>query len=589
MPTLQIVLLSQSGRTYSWFQSAYLNVRVIGNEKKLHEVVISENPDVIVVEEGISYQGIRNLPCVCLLEEATEEQVDEYLSLGFDDVWSQASIATAEIIARCQLVLDYRALILELEEERDSTVQLIEAIKSGKIDRIPSDDSPSGVIRLIDDKLLKENSRLLKHIEKKNKLLEGIAHFDPLTDLPNRRQFHKALKREVARAHRHRDLMALLFIDLDKFKTINDTMGHDVGDELLQEVASRLQDCIRDEDLVCRIAGDEFAIIMSDIKQTYNAGKVAQKVVNQLNTPFHLNGKTLHISGSVGIACYPYAGEDYESLSKHADIAMYTAKESGRNNYQYFTKELNGAHIKRLKRETELHVAISQGHLFLEYQPIVALPTQDLIGYEALVRWQHGDETLYPEDFIPIAEETGMIGEIGQWVFGQACKKMLEESFGTDLTLSINLSCMQLLNLDLDLDTHLLKALEGYSDRLSQIQFEITETAMMPNIDEIKKALFDLAEKGVRFAIDDFGTGFSSLSYIKQLPISCLKIDKSFVADICTDINDKLIVKSIIDLAKNLQLGVVAEGVETLEQHEILLALGCQYAQGFYYGKPQSI
>lgn len=586
METIFVIVLDKNFEPAQWPARDVFHVIHVKSERDFKAALSDNTFDIIVIEESFSLQRIRRLPSVCLSQRPTMTSIDSHLVDGYDDVWSYETLLSSDFLGRCHLLMAYAGLIEELDDERESSFRLIDALKSGKIDRIPSDASPSGAIRLIDEKLVRENERLLKNIEKKTQLLEEIAHFDALTDLPNRRQFNKALKREVARAHRHNEMMALLFIDLDKFKSINDTMGHDVGDLLLQEVATRLQHCIREEDLVARIAGDEFAVILSDIKQVYNAGRAAQKIVEQLSAPFHCGGRALHVSGSVGIACYPYAGGDTETLTKHADIAMYTAKEQGRNNYQYFTNELNGLHVQRLKMETDLRSAISAKALFLEYQPIVDLTTKSVQGYEALVRWTRNGEVVYPDHFIMIAEETGMIVDIGRWVIEQACHDLIHKGFPDNCVMSINLSTVQLTQNDIS--TILLKSLEGIKSKLKQVQLEITETAMMPNIDEIQSTILELANEGVQFAIDDFGTGFSSMSYLRHLPVNTLKIDQSFVADIVSDENSRLITKSIIDLANNLRLKSVAEGVETQEQHDLLLELGCESGQGYLYGKPSS-
>lgn len=426
------------------------------------------------------------------------------------------------------------------------------------------------------------------------KQLRYLATHDALTKLPNRLQFEMAIRRVIATSKRHKRQFALLFIDLDNFKTINDTLGHDIGDLLLTEVASRLQSSIRIEDMInqgedgqtqslARLGGDEFAIILNEITSPNDAGIVAKRLLEQLHKPCAVAEHELHLGASIGIACYPSAGEDTTDIIKNADIAMYRAKELGRNNYQYYTEQLHKKHMQHVTMENTLRKAIENDQFYLVYQPIYALPDKTLAGMEVLLRWEHPKLGLVPPDtFIPIAEETGIIGNIFEWVLNTACLQY--KAWNKDLQLTINLSARQLFQDDLA--QRIKNTLNANDICTKKITFELTETSIMENSEAQGDILQQLNDIGSRIAMDDFGTGYSSLSRIKSLPIHTLKIDKSFVQDIDDDDDSHKIVSAIISLAKSLDLSIVAEGVETQEQLDFIIRKECEFAQGYLLNKP---
>lgn len=415
---------------------------------------------------------------------------------------------------------------------------------------------------------------------------EYLATRDGLTGLPNRVLLHDRLEQAVVNAARNRTGFAFMFIDLDRFKTINDSLGHDVGDELLKGVASRLAACVRASDTVARLGGDEFAVILENLRGTDDEGaqQVAEKMIAAMAEPMLIGPHHLNTSCSIGISLYPADGRDSATLMKHADVAMYYAKEKGRNNYRFFSGEMNLRAQERLSIENYLRLALRRNELVLHFQPRVRMADGVLTGVEALVRWSHPRRGLLdPEKFIDVAEDSGLIVPIGEWVLERACLQLREWQavLGKGFRISVNLSVGQLAD-----GERLLRAVEGALSRAGVepacLELELTESILMQNLGE-KAALLDrLGEMGVGLSIDDFGTGYSSLSYLKRLPVDAIKIDSSFVRDIGLDANDEAIVRAIIAMAHSLRLAVVAEGVETASQFESLRALGCDEYQGFF-------
>lgn len=420
---------------------------------------------------------------------------------------------------------------------------------------------------------------------------EMLSYFDSLTHLANRAQFEENLKREAARAIRFNRKFALLNIDVDYFKKVNESYGHEVGDLLLKEVAARLRTAIRIEDFIARISGDEFSAILTEITNPHDAGIVAHRVTSAMKKPFELNGHLIMAGVSVGVACYPEAGRDAAELNKNADIALASAKALGRGNYQFFTMDMQAQHSHRLELEAELHFALERNEFFLEYQPRFDLQTQKMVGMEVLIRWQHPERGVVPpNDFISIAEETGLIIPIGRWVLVTACKQYAEwkqkyKKF--DASIAINVSPRQFQQANFI--NHVMQAIEDSNISPNKLELEITESAVVGFLGRIENNLFQLRNIGVQFSIDDFGTGYSSLSRLKQLPVQAIKIDKSFVSDIGLKTADNVIIKSTLVLARDMGLNVIAEGVETESQLRFLENNQCPQAQGFYYCKPLSV
>ncbi len=377
-----------------------------------------------------------------------------------------------------------------------------------------------------------------------------------------------------------------MFIDLDRFKTVNDSFGRVIGDALLKQVAERLRKCLRDTDTVARLGGDEFIIMIPDAATAQVVGEVAQRVLSEFSQPFSDGEQEMYVSASIGISLFPRDGSDPDELVKHADRAMYSAKDSGRNMYRYFTEDLNHEVREKVMLESGLRRAIDRGELRLFYQPTIDLHTKQVIGAEALVRWQHPTLGLIsPAKFIPVAEESDLIFRLGEWVLRAACKQLRAwQQEGFALQVAVNVSARQFRDPKLADLVVAVMADSHVDPRL--VEIELTETAIMQDARASISTLERLKSRGVSISIDDFGTGYSSLSYLKRLPLDTLKIDQSFVRDIATDTNDAAIVRAIIGLARSLGIKVLAEGVEDDTQLSFLNNYGCNYGQGFLFGRP---
>jgi diguanylate cyclase (GGDEF)-like protein/PAS domain S-box-containing protein len=424
-------------------------------------------------------------------------------------------------------------------------------------------------------------------IKESQEQLERLAHHDALTGLPNRLLFHARLEHALERARREGRLVAILCFDLDHFKNINDSLGHPAGDRLLQVVTKRLLDSVRREDTVARLGGDEFTILLEELQESKDAGIVAKKALNVLAEPFELDGHEAYVSGSVGISLFPADGHDATTLLKNADSALYRAKEHGRNNYQFYTEDLTIAAFKRLALESSLRRAVEREEFTLYYQPQLSLNSGRVVGAEALVRWQHPELGLvFPTEFIPMAESTGLIVKLGEWVMDTACTqaKAWQKEGLPPIRIAINLSSVQVNRGDII--TTVERVLQETGLDPQYMELEITEGLIMQQTHQTIAILDKLKAMGVMLAVDDFGTGYSSLSYLKRLPLHRLKIDRSFVCEIPDDSEDMAITRAVIALGNNLQLVVVAEGVENESQLEFLRSNGCDEAQGYLYSAP---
>ncbi|MFT3733992.1 MAG: EAL domain-containing protein [Rhodocyclaceae bacterium] len=414
-----------------------------------------------------------------------------------------------------------------------------------------------------------------------------LAHHDPLTALPNRTLFQDRLEQALARAERSEQKVALLFLDLDRFKTINDSLGHIAGDRLLRAVAERLSFCVRDTDTVCRQGGDEFLIVLSDLLDAEVPARIAEKILRKLAEPFDLEGHTLGTSFSIGIAVYPDDGRSTDVLMKNADTAMYHAKESGRNTYRFFTEQMNANALERLQIENHLRLALDRGELLLHYQPQVDLTSGEIVGAEALIRWQSDTLGFVPPGrFIPIAEESGLIVPIGRWVLRQAClhARAWQLAGHQSVGVAVNISPLQFRRDDIVATVR--EVLRDTGLPAASLELEITESLIMQHAESVLETMQNLKALGVRLSIDDFGTGYSSLSYLKRFAVDRLKIDQSFVRDIAEDPDDAAIVRAIIQMGKSLKLDVVAEGAEARAQVDFLVREGCRTAQGYFFCPP---
>ncbi|MEG4457971.1 EAL domain-containing protein [Microcoleus sp. N9_A1] len=415
------------------------------------------------------------------------------------------------------------------------------------------------------------------------------AVYDQLTGLPNRILFNERLLASLKQAKQTQKMLAVMFLDLDRFKKINDTLGHAAGDRLLESFAGRISDTLRSTDTVARWGGDEFTILLPDINCLEDAVKTAQRIIDNLKPAFKLEGQPFHVSSSIGIALYPDDGEDAETLVKNADAALYRAKDMGRNNYQLYTSTMNPQGSQLLNLENRLHEALEQGEFEVFYQPKVNITTWKIQGMEALLRWQHPQLGLVtPATFIPIAEDNGLIVAIGEWVLQTACtqNKAWQDALQPDLRVAVNVSARQFQQFNL-LEM-VAKCLEKSGLAPKYLELEITETTAMQDVDYTTKVLRELQNMGVQIALDDFGTGYCSLNYLKKFPLNILKIDKSFVSGLTNDPCERAIAKAVATLGRDLNLSVVAEGVETKEQLECLRELHCQEIQGYYFSKPLS-
>jgi diguanylate cyclase (GGDEF)-like protein/PAS domain S-box-containing protein len=414
---------------------------------------------------------------------------------------------------------------------------------------------------------------------------QHLADHDVLTGLPNRRLLEDRLTQALALSHRNRKASAVMFVDIDRFKTINDSLGHAVGDALLKEVAARLVGQLREGDTICRIGGDEFVVVLPEVKRSSDVAHVAQKVIEQLSQPVTVEERELVVTCSIGIAVYPEDGRDAESLIRNADAAMYHAKELGRANYQFFTEQMNQAASRRLQLEGDLRRAVGRGELRVYYQPIVDAASGRIAAYEALARWQHPKRGLVlPAQFIQLAEETGIILKIGEWMLGEACRWSTFIGAERGLQIAVNLSARQFN--DPQLPRMVARALKDSGLPPQLLELEITESTAMQQTDVTLRTLKRLNALGVSIAIDDFGTGYSSLSYLRRFPVDKVKIDRSFIAEVPGNRDQGAIVAGIVALAHALQIRVVAEGVETGAQREFLKSCGCDFIQGFLVGRP---
>ena len=449
----------------------------------------------------------------------------------------------------------------------------------------------AGVFNQMVEKLsLRENSLQVelnesRHIEEK---LSEIAHFDPITNLPNRHSFDNQITRVLLNFKYDQEKFALMYIDLDNFKYVNDTFGHHLGDLLLSRIAERMRKSLRQGDFVARLGGDEFVVIMSHFSDNSQIKEVAEKILTALKAPFTLEGREVFIGASIGISICPTNGKDSETLKRQADSAMYLAKNLGKNNYQFYKDEMSHTQQNRINIETALRRSLEHKEIVVHYQPIVELTNEQIIGFEALARWIREDGTaVRPDEFIPLAEEIGLIVDIGNFILNTAATQTAEwvNRFGLSF-ISVNFSSRQFKQNDIA--SEILVALDTARLHPEHFEMEMTESILMENSMDSLKLLESLIAKGMGISIDDFGTGYSSLSYITSFPISKIKIDQSFVFKLPDDKNALAVVTAIIGLANSLNLKVVAEGIETKEQLDCLMQLGCKYGQGYLFGKPIS-
>jgi len=473
-------------------------------------------------------------------------------------------------------------------------------MSSGMYAPVNTESGPFGVLAAFSERAAafgEEDKRYLESIanvlssalrrDRAERRLSYMAQYDTLTALPNRALLMERLNRTISQARRNRWQTGVLFVDLDRFKLVNDTLGHPMGDALIAEVGRRLRGCVRDSDTVGRISGDEFAVVLANLARAGDAAVVAQKILDALALPFHLADHEACITASVGIASFPADGEDADALIMCADIAMYRAKESARNTYCFFTAEMSERSASRLKLNTDLRHAVERGEFVLHYQPKINLASGEPDGVEALLRWMHPDRGMVsPLEFIPALEDSGLIVRVGEWVVGEACAQIRrwQAAGRRALPVAVNLSAKQFMQRGLDAAIRRILEASGVPPAL--LELEITESCLMDNPEEAVRALQRLRDAGLKISVDDFGTGYSSLAYLARFPLSALKIDRAFVRDVNTDPSAAAIVRAVIDMAQNLNLTVIAEGVETEAQRGFLRHHGCDQAQGYFFSRP---
>ena len=500
--------------------------------------------------------------------------------------------AATGLLGTMAFIMVMAVLMGEVALRRHSTriTQAINRMDTGRYDEPTGPPYPRGelgeVMRALDRmavSLDQQKQQIARHTE----VLERQARIDPLTHLANRHMLMERLRQALDQARKDRRIAGVLLLDLDRFKTVNDSLGHGQGDELLCEVAARLTQSVREGDTVARLGGDEFVVLLADMGQLEDIHDVAKKILLAMAHPMALGPRMLSITTSLGIAVYPKDGETPEALLQYADTAMYQAKERGGNALSFFSPEMRQLMLHRLEVEAGLRLALERQELYLEYQPVIDAQSGRVVSAEALVRWQHSERgKIAPMEFIPIAEESGLITRIGAWVLQQACRQAVlwrSEGLGA-IPIAVNLSARQFS--DPDLEATITQALRSTGCPAELLQLEITESCIMDRMDLAMDTLQQLDALGIHLAIDDFGTGYSSLSQLKRLPVRTLKIDRSFVQDLGQDADDEALVDAIISLARKLELRTVAEGVETATQRDFLSRCGCDSYQGYLYARP---
>jgi len=472
----------------------------------------------------------------------------------------------------------------------------IEALRAGAFDYItkPLDlrHVDAAVKRALNHHQLLVGKRLYENdleelVKRRTAEVEHMAYYDTLTGLPNRALFIDRLAQALTVAQRNQQMIGALFLTLDRFKEINDTLGHAVGDRLLREAAERLKNCVSKGDTVARFEGDEFALLLTQINGTADLVEISRSINEVLKPSFLVERQDVYVTASIGISLFPVDGGDTETLLKNAGAALYRAKMQGGNHYQFYTSDMNDKAVKRLALESSLRRAVENEEFVLYYQPVLDIASKKVVGAEALVRWQHPELGLLPPgDFIPLAEDTGLILPIGVWVLRTACAqtRSWQRAGFSDLRIAVNVSARQFQDENF-LET-VVQTLSETELESSCLELELTESSIMQNPESVARTLQGLRTMGVKISIDDFGTGYSSLGYLKLLPLDILKLDRSFVDGAATDPDDAAMVTAIIALAHNLRLKVIAEGIETEAHLEFLRSLGCDQGQGFFLGRP---
>ncbi|NIB39423.1 EAL domain-containing protein [Pseudomaricurvus alkylphenolicus] len=544
---------------------------------------------LLINRQESEYQSIRNLLAqvhhtdylltwVDRLDRALEETLSEHFDVILLDYhWPSGDAADVLTGARAQ---GCKVPIIVMTNEMEADVDR-SAIRAGASDYL--------IKGRIDCQLLERTLRYAIERKAAEHKLARLAHYDPLTGIPNRILFRDRLEHAILLAERDQAPFTLMYLDLDGFKQVNDNFGHDAGDELIRTCAQRLCDCMRKSDSVARIGGDEFTLLLEHTESTGDIAHIAEKVIDVLACPFQIGSHQVMIGCSIGIAVYPEAGSDINTLQKHADMAMYEAKQFRGSHYHFFTEELNREARRQLQLESDLQRALRRQEFVLYYQPRVDLRSGEVVALEALLRWSHPERGLvHPQEFMPVAEETGLIVPLGYWVLRQAIedlKRIQAEGLG-QLKMAINLSLRQFSD-DL-LVERIGNIVRDTGANPVQLEFEITETALRHSPEQVEQCMKSLATIGCRFTLDDFGSGYSSLRNLQRLPLSALKIERQLVENLCRSSEQALLVSSMVALGRSLGKQVIAEGVENQRQLELLRQFGCHQFQGFHGYRPSS-
>jgi diguanylate cyclase (GGDEF)-like protein len=574
-------------------EKAYHNLNCeIEERRRVEEVIQQEHTFIQTIIEGVRDPArivspdfeiqMMNQAALAILpsRQANQEQLNcyqAYRQINTPCTGQDHQCVLKEVIKTGKTVAIYHKEILGEDKER------VFEIKASPLWN--ADGTLHGILEVIRNitEDLSAETQLREHRER----LHHLVYHDTLTNLPNRVLLQDRLSRMMIKAKRNNTFVAILFLDLDRFKKINETLGHDVGDKLLLEVARRIENCVRKSDTVARLGGDEFAVLLDDLRDIKFVAVVARKILHALSKPIMIQKYELYATSSIGISLYPNDSEDEDVLLRSADTALYRAKDAGKNNYQFYTADMNTRAFEFLLLESGLRKALDNDELVVHYQPVINLEDKKLIGMEALLRWKHPEKGMVsPADFIPLAEETGLIESIGKWVLRAACaqNKKWQDAGYPPVTMSVNMSARQFNKKNL-VET-IGEILEETGLRPEYFCIEITESIIMKDVESTITKLNQLHKMGISLSIDDFGTGYSSLNYLKLFPIDNLKIDRSFVFNITSDSTDAAIAASVILLAHSMNLKVTAEGVETNEQLEMLRRQGCDYVQGFFFSKP---
>ncbi len=557
----------------------------LAESERLHRYIVNTSPDIIYILDQDGYFTFINERIESLLGFSKEEIVGKHYSfLVHHDDMEQAKYVFNERRIGTRAA---KNIELRLKCKNDGSSHHFNnhtlPIELNAMGMYESEDEEHnryvgtyGVARDVTERKIAEET------------ISFQAYHDLLTKLPNRALLRDRLSLAISQAKRDDEKLAVMFLDLDRFKNINDSLGHMIGDELLQQVSIRLKDCIRQADTLARFGGDEFTLLLPRLKHARkDAVKLAEKITTTLKKPFNIEGHELYVSASIGIALYPQDGTNMDNLIKHADVAMYHVKGQGKNGYQFYSNEMNVPYIEKLSLDTGIHRALDNNEFNLVYQPQVNLRSGEIVGIEALLRWEHPEHgSVSPSEFIPFAEESGLIVDIGYWVLKSACAEMNRWRIAglPEIRVSINLSARQLM--EKDIVEKIVDIVESYDVPSHCLELEITENAIMDDMDSVIRKLQELSNYGITIAIDDFGTGYSSLSYLHKLPIQTLKIDRTFLKESHINKDDNTIINTIVAMAKALHLNVIAEGVETQRQLEYLREIDCNEAQGFLFGKP---